>query len=226
MQRLFTTLLLAAALVSVQLGLQTPAWALYQLAFGDSISITVKDAPQYSVASAIRPDGAITVPYLGDLEVVGLTPIQVGERIEKLVGRFVRNPQVSVTVTGFRGRQVTFLGQVARVGNVTVPPGALSPTIVDAIAAAGGFTNRANRSEVVIVRGDGESARRIVIDVDRMVKTGDFSQNIPIEERDRIIVPEVWYPDVQPTISAVSTVAGVLSTIALILTLYSRASGQ
>ena len=226
MQRLFTTLLLAAALIGVQLGLQTPAWALYQLAFGDSINITVKDAPQYSVAAAIRPDGAITVPYLGDLEVVGLTPTQVGERIERLVGRFVRNPQVSVTVTGFRGRQVTFLGQVARVGNVTVPPGAISPTIVDAIAAAGGFTNRANRSEVVIVRGDGENARRIVIDVDRMVKTGDFSQNIPIEERDRIIVPEVWYPDVQPTISAVSTVAGVLSTIALILTLYSRASGQ
>lgn len=226
MQRLFTTLLLAAALLVVQLGLQTPAWALYQLAYGDSISITVKDAPQYSVGAAIRPDGAVTVPFLGDLEVVGLTPSQVGERIEKLVARFVRNPQVSVTVTSFRGRQVTILGQVARVGNVTVPPAAISPTIVDAIAAAGGFTDRANRSEVMIIRGDGPNAQRIVIDVDRMVKTGDFSQNIAVEERDKIVVPEVWYPDYRQATGAIATVASVFASIAVILALYNRASGQ
>ncbi|MFN3428689.1 MAG: polysaccharide biosynthesis/export family protein [Candidatus Sericytochromatia bacterium] len=226
MQRLFTTLLLASALLGVQLGLQAPAWALYQLAYGDTISITVKDAPQYSVAAPIRPDGAVTVPYLGDLEVVGLTPAQLGERIEKLVARFVRNPQVSVTVTGFRGRQITILGQVARVGNVTVPPAAVSPTIVDAIAAAGGFTDRANRSEVLLVRGDGANAQRIVIDVDRMIRSGDFSQNIAVEERDKIVVPEVWYPDYRPGIAAVATVASVLGSLAVIVALYNRASGQ
>lgn len=227
MKRFLTTLTLVVALTVAQWSLSSPAWALYQLEFGDTISVMVKDAPQYSVPGAqIRPDGAITVPYLGDLEVSGLTPGQVGDRIQKLVSRYVRNPEVTVTVTGFRGRVIAVFGQVTRPGNLTVPAAPVNPTVLDAIGQAGGFTDRANRSEVIVIRGEGANAQRFVVDVEKMLKSSDFSGNIAIQERDKIIVPEVWYPDYRGAIGVIGTVASVLTMVSIIINVYNRASSQ
>lgn len=227
MKRLLTTLTLVFALTLAQWSLSSPAWALYQLEFGDTLSVTVKDAPQYSVPAAIiRPDGAITVPYLGDLEVSGLTPGQVGDRIQKLVSRYVRNPEVTVTVTAFRGRVIAVFGQVIKPGNLTVPAAPVNPTVLDAIGQAGGFTERANRAEVIVIRGEGPNAQRFVVNVDKMLKNSDFSSNLVIQERDKIIVPEVWYPDYRGAIGVIGTVASVLTMVSIIINVYNRASGQ
>jgi polysaccharide export outer membrane protein len=226
MKRLLTTLTLVLAFTLAQLSVGSPAWALYRLDYGDNIYIAVKDYPQYSSGMAIRPDGAITLPFLGDIEVAGLTPTQLSERIAKLVGRYVRDPLVSVSVTGFRSRVVSIFGQVGKTGNVSVPAAPVNPTVIDAIAQAGGFTDRANRSEVLVIRGVGKNAERIIVDVDKMIRTGDFSQNLAIEDRDTIIVPEVWYPDYRQAIGAIGTVASVISMLALIASFYNRAAGQ
>lgn len=226
MKRLLTTLTLVLAFTLAQLTVGAPAWALYRLDYGDNISITVKDAPQYSTGVSIRPDGAITVPYLGDLEVSGLTPTQLGDRIAKLVSRYVRDPQVTVSVTGFRGRVVSIFGQVGKSGNVNVPAAPVNPTVIDAIGQAGGFTDRANRSEVLVIRGAGKGTERYIVDVDKMIRTGDFSQNLVIEDRDTIIVPEVWYPDYRQAIGVIGTAASVISMLAIIVGFYNRASGQ
>lgn len=228
MTRLVTTLTLVLTLTMVQLGFNSaPAWALYVLAFGDSITIAVKDAPQYSISGAhIRPDGAITLPYVGDIEVVGLTPFQVTERVEKLLAKFLRGPQVSVTVASFRGSRISVFGEVARPGSVSVPAAAISPTIMEAIAQAGGFTNRANRSEVAVLRGTGADAKRYVVNVEHMLRTGDFSENMSIQDRDTIMIYEVWYPDVRDALTTFSTIVGVIGAVTLIVNTYNRASGQ
>ena len=224
MKRLFTTLLLAVALMCAQLTASAPAWALYQLQFGDTVSITVKDNPQYSINTPVRPDGAITVPYLGELEVAGLTPTQVEARIAQLVGRFVRNPQVTVAVGGFRNRVVTVYGEVGRTGNVELPPTGIAPTLLDAIAQAGGFTDRANRSEITVIRGNGPSAQRFVVNVEHMLKTGDLTHNMAMEDHDRIFVYEVWYPNFREWATGITLTASVFTAIGVIVTLYNRAS--
>jgi polysaccharide export outer membrane protein len=224
--RLLTTLTLVLALTVLQLGLPAPAWALYQLDYGDSIIVTVKDAPQYATTAQIRPDGAITVPYVGDVEVAGLTPFQVGERIEKLLSRYLRGPQVTVSVSSFRNWEVSLFGEVGRPGNVTVPAARITPTVMDALAQAGGFTDRANRSEVVLIRGSGPDAKRYIVNVERMLKTGDFSENLQIQDRDKIMVYEVWYPDIRETLSVITTTASVVAALTLIFNAYNRAAGQ
>jgi polysaccharide export outer membrane protein len=224
--RLLTTLTLVLALTVLQLGLPAPAWALYLLEYGDSIAVTVKDAPQYATTAQIRPDGAITVPYVGDVEVAGLTPFQVGERIEKLLSRYLRSPQVSVAVQSFRSWEVSLFGEVGRPGNVTMAAARINPTVMDALAQAGGFTNRANRSEVVLIRGSGPDAKRYVVNVERMLKTGDFSENLALQDRDRIMVYEVWYPDIRESLSVITTTASVIAALSIIIGAYNRAAGQ
>jgi polysaccharide export outer membrane protein len=224
--RLFTTLTLVLALTVLELGLPAPAWALYQLDYGDSIVVTVKDAPQYATTAQIRPDGAITVPYVGDVEVAGLTPSQVGERIEKLLSRYVRSPQVSVSVSQFRSWAVSLFGEVSRPGNVTVPVARVTPTVMDALAQAGGFTDRANRSEVVLIRGTGPDAKRYVVNVEHMLKTGDFSENLALQDRDKIMVYEVWYPDIRESLGVITTTASVIAALSIIFGAYNRAAGQ
>ena len=224
LKRLFTTLMLAIALTCVQLTASAPAWALYQLQYGDSVSITVKDNPQYSISGPVRPDGAITVPYLGELEVAGLTPSQVEARIAQLVGRFVRNPQVTVAVGAFRNRVVTVYGEVGRTGNIELPPSGTTPTLLDAIAQAGGFTDRANRTEVTVIRGNGPNAQRTVVNVEHMLKTGDLTHNMDMQDHDRIFVYEVWYPNFREWASGITLTASVFTAIGVIVTLYNRAS--
>jgi polysaccharide export outer membrane protein len=224
--RLFTTLTLVLALTVLQLGLPAPAWALYQLDYGDSIAVIVKDAPQYATTAQIRPDGAITVPFVGDVEVAGLTPFQVGERIEKLLSRYVRSPQVSVSVLQFRSWAVSLFGEVSRPGNVTMPAARVTPTVMDALAQAGGFTERANRSEVVLLRGSGPDAKRYIVNVERMLKTGDFSENLALQDRDKIMVYEVWYPDIRESLTVITTTASVIAALSFIFGAYNRAAGQ
>jgi polysaccharide export outer membrane protein len=224
MNRVCLTLALVAALLGTQLGAPEPALALYILAFGDSIGVTVKDAPQYGFSGAIRPDGDITVPFIGDLEVAGLTPTDAGERIRGLLARFVSRPEVTVTVSGFHPRNVYLIGQIGKPGVANLS--GTEPTLIDTIAQAGGFTNRAVKDRVTVFRGKGSNTKKFTVDVQKMLDSGDFSDNMVLTEGDRIQVPEVWYPDFQVVSGNLSLVVGFISTVGVLLVLYNQASAQ
>src|SRR5436309_3236902 len=101
-QRLLTSLILALALVCI--GLPKPALAVYLLDYGDSISVQVKDFPQYNYVGAVRPDGLISIPFVGDIEVGGLTTGQAGLRLTTVLKKVLRDPIVTVTITQLRPR--------------------------------------------------------------------------------------------------------------------------
>lgn len=207
--RPLTTAALAAALVLAPGA--GPAWAVYAVDYGDSISIQIKDAPQYSYAGGIRPDGVITIPFIGDLEVRGLTTTQVRERVREAVSRVLRNPEITVNVVSYRPRVVTVVGEVARPGNVDITRA--DQSVLDTIAAAGGFTDHALPAEVVVLRGNGAATRRIPVDVKHMLATGDLTGNVKLEPGDRVQVPRSPWPtwsDTLVAVQAVSVVAGVV----------------
>lgn len=201
--------------LAIALGpMAVPAWALYALDFGDAVAVTVKDAPQYSFSAALRPDGVVTVPYLGDLEVRGLTTDQVRERLREVLARVLRSPEVSVVVTVYRPRVVTVLGEVARPGNVDITRA--DQSVIDTIAAAGGFTDHAIPSQVVVLRGNGSATRRIPVDVQRMMETGDLSGNVRLEPGDRVQVPRSPWPTLRDALATVQTLSVITGALVLI----------
>ncbi len=190
-----------------------PAWALYVVDYGDSVSIVIRDAPQYSYSGSLRPDGVVTLPFLGDVEIRGLSTEQVRERVREVVGRVLRNPEVTVSVTSYRPRIVTVLGEVVRPGNVDISR--TDQSVIDTVAAAGGFTEHALPAQVVVLRGNGSATRRIPVDVQYMMATGDLAGNVRLEPGDRVQVPRSPWPIWRDVVATMQAAAVITSAIVL-----------
>lgn len=123
----------------------------YRLALGDTIRITVFQVPDLSLETRITESGVISYPLLGSLNLAGLTVTEAEQRIARGLrdGNFVKQPQVSISVTQARGNQVSVLGQVGRPGRYPLETGQVKLT--DMLATAGGIAT--GGSDVVIVTG-------------------------------------------------------------------------
>jgi polysaccharide export outer membrane protein len=134
----------------------------------------------------IGVDGTIDFPYIGRVEVAGMRPGEVQRAItDKLKDGFMVAPQVSVMVKEWNSRKISVLGQVNHPGPISYYP---KMTIIDAIAAAGGFTPIAAQNQVKLrrdVNGRAESAT---------LRVGDISEgrspNVVLLPRDVLFVDE------------------------------------
>jgi len=82
----------------------------YVIGDGDSLNISVWGAPELSVGVVVRPDGKITLPAVGDVVATGLTPVQLGQDLTKVLDAYVKKPIVTVAVSGITNNQVYISG--------------------------------------------------------------------------------------------------------------------
>jgi polysaccharide biosynthesis/export protein VpsN len=157
-----------------------------KLGVGDLFEVRVVSEPELSGTFQVGSDGTIDYPFAGRLQVAGLGPGDVQKLITtKLQDGYLRSPQVSVHVKEWNSRKVAVLGQVARPGPVPYFP---NMTIVDAIAAAGGFTPLAAKNSVKVRR---ESSGKTTT---RTYAAGDISEgtspNVVLLPGDIVVVDE------------------------------------
>ncbi len=120
----------------------------YELGPGDRVRITVFGEPDLTGEYDIATDGALTFPLVGEISAMGLTPDQLSAAIAARLRRgFVREPRVVSSVISYRPFYI--LGEVENPGTY---PYAANLDVMSAVAIAGGFTYRANRSRVFIRR--------------------------------------------------------------------------
>ncbi len=120
----------------------------YRLGAGDLIAISVYDEPDLSLELRIGLSGTISYPLLGDIDVQGLSPKQLEVKLlEKLKGPYLVDPSVSVSIMEYRPFYVT--GEVEKPGSYSFHPGL---TVERAISIAGGFTERASKSRIYVVK--------------------------------------------------------------------------
>lgn len=123
----------------------------YQLAADDELNIVVYDEPELSLKEVrVSSTGTISMPLIGQIKVEGLTLSQVEQTIHNLyLGDYLKTPNISVSVIEYRQFYVD--GEVNKPGGYSYREGM---TVQRAIALAGGFTERANKSKISIVRED------------------------------------------------------------------------
>lgn len=133
----------------------------------------------------VRPDGYITFDLIGDIRVAGLTPPQIDHAITERLAEYIKNVEVAVSVEGTRSKQFYILGEVNRPG-----PNPLDGDISarDAIGLAGGFSRRASKSNIYVVRAGTGKRETIRVNVGAMLKTGDNSGNVMIRPDDIVLV--------------------------------------
>jgi polysaccharide biosynthesis/export protein len=128
----------------------SPASDIYTLGAGDRLRVTVYNEPSLSGYFNVAGDGNLAFPLIGNIEAGSKTPREIETIIhDRLIsGDFVKNAQVSVELTTYRPYYI--LGEVNRPGQYPYVAGI---KLQQAIAAAGGYTYRANRGTAYIQRG-------------------------------------------------------------------------
>jgi len=134
----------------------------------------------------VRPDGRISLPLLNDVDVDGLTPDQVRERVTELAKKFIEDPNATVVVKQINSRKVYITGNVERPGTF---PLLRATSVLQLIALAGGLKEFANANEIVLVRTEGDKQQSFTFNYDQLKNRKNLSQNIQLKPGDTIIVP-------------------------------------
>ncbi len=165
----------------------------YIIGEDDGLHITVWQNPDLEQEAVVRPDGKISFPLIGDLQASGLTITQLDDVLTKNLAEYIKNPEVSVSVKRLGGKKVIVLGEVRTPGIYAVTG---KRTILESIAMAGGFTNNAVVSSVILVRGGLEKPKGIRLNLNRSLIKGDMSQNLSLYPEDIIFVPKKFIANV------------------------------
>jgi polysaccharide export outer membrane protein len=176
----FPSFLVILTLVASPVFAQQP----YVLGPEDVIEVTVYGQADLTRTVAILPDGTISLPLAGTITVSGLTIDELTKQLAAAYALYIKNPQVAVIVKGFRKLSVSVIGQVTRPGTYDLKPGA---TILDALSAAGGLTDKASVSQAHLIRASGESQPLFLED---LLVRQDMQRNIQLQTGDTLLVPE------------------------------------
>jgi len=165
---------------------QTPE---YRIVPGDELGLNFgpdEQTPDRNIIQAVvvRPDGRITVYPIGDVVAAGRTPVEVQGTIVRLLAGELKQPRVVVEVTKMAGNQIHVLGRVKRPGSL---PTVSLPTLMQALAGAGGFEDDAARGSVLIMHRVGIGSVNVErVRVDRMMRHGG---DLPLSRFDIVYVP-------------------------------------
>lgn len=129
---------------------------------GDAVALLVFGRPELTMTTAVADDGTLAVPLVGNVPVAGLSPARAGQRVAAAFrqGRFLLDPQVTLSLAGSRGNQVSVLGAVRTPGRFAIEP---RTTVLDMLALAGGITEYGS-AMVVLLRPDktGRVTRHVI----------------------------------------------------------------
>jgi polysaccharide export outer membrane protein len=161
----------------------------YVIGAGDTLNIIVSRNPELSMSVPVRPDGKIASPLVDEVVAQGKTPIQVARELEQVLGRFVRDPVVTVVVTGFVGpytEQVRVVGEAARPQFL---PFKQKMTLLDVMIAVGGLTDFAAGNRATILRTS-EGNKQYAVRLKDLIKGGDIGANVEMRPGDILIIPQ------------------------------------
>lgn len=143
--------------------------AVYRLGAGDQIVISVFGEPDLSMEIRLNDTGVLNYPFLGQLEVDGLTVTELENQItDGLKGPYLVDPDVTVFIKEYR--PFFLRGEVKKPGGIPFQPGL---TLQKAIALAGGFTERASRRKITVIRADDAVSDERAIELNDPVYAGD-----------------------------------------------------
>ena len=158
----------------------------YKLHPGDSVSVSVwrQDALQKQLI--VLPDGSITFPLIGRIEVAGLTTHEIEQIITTKLKTYIPDPVVTVSVAGIDGNRAYVIGKVMHPGSLIIN-GPI--TVLQAISIVGGFDKFADEDGIKVIRSIPGGQQIIPVDYSHIISGKDMSTNVQLQAGDTIVVP-------------------------------------
>jgi polysaccharide export outer membrane protein len=159
----------------------------YIIGVGDALEINVWKESELTKSVPVRPDGMISLPLIGELKAVGLTPVQLQDQITAALQKVMSEPQVTVMVLSVSSMTFNIVGQVAKPGYYPLNH---PVTVLDAIALSGGFRDFAKQKKIYVLRtGPNGQELRLKFNYKEVIKGKNMAQNIKLEPHDTLVVP-------------------------------------
>ncbi len=152
----------------------------------DVLAINVWKEPDISRSIPVRSDGKISLPLVGEVQAAGLTPLKLEKDIAEKLKSYISEPEVTVMVQQVNSQKFNVLGQVNKPGSYVI---ANSPTVLDAIALAGGFRDFAKKKSIYVLRRGAGGEVRLAFNYKDVSQGKNMSQNVKLQPGDTIIVP-------------------------------------
>jgi polysaccharide biosynthesis/export protein len=152
----------------------------------DVLDINVWKEPDMTRIVPVRPDGKISLPLINDVQAAGSTASELASSVTDKLRKFLTEPQVTVIVTATNSQRVFVVGEVLRAGAFPLIPGM---TVLQALAASGGFTTFANVKKIHVMRLVNGKHMEMPFNYREVLKGDNPDQNIKLEPGDTVVVP-------------------------------------
>jgi polysaccharide biosynthesis/export protein len=160
----------------------------YLLRESDVLQITFRFTPEFNQTITIQPDGFVNLLSVGDMYIAGKSVPELTAALRKAYGQFLHDPVIDVELKDFEKPYFIAGGEVGRPGKYELRG---QTTVAEAVAIAGGFTEKAKHSEVLVyhrVPGGWDHAKEL--NVKRMLASKDLTEDIQLRPGDLIYVPK------------------------------------
>ena len=159
----------------------------YRIGPSDVLAINVWKDTELSRTVTVRPDGKISLPLVGELEVSGLTASSVQRLIGQRLAEYISSPQVTVMVQEVKSQTYVIVGKVGKPGSFELGK---PTTVLEAIAIAGGPLDFAKSGKVKIIRRrEGGQTETLYFNYNKVIKGKNTEQNVVLQNGDTIVVP-------------------------------------
>ena len=158
----------------------------YKLNQGDVLQISVWGEESLQKEVRVLPDGSITFPLAGRVEVANATTPEIEKRITEKLKTYLPDPQVTVVISNIEGNRAYIIGKVLRPGAILITG---PMTVLQAISLAGGLDRFADSDSIKVLRGSAGAQTVLPVNYDKLIKGQDLSSNVLLNTGDTILVP-------------------------------------
>jgi polysaccharide export outer membrane protein len=158
----------------------------YRLQPGDVVTVSVWKEQDLQREVLVRPDGAVSFPLAGEIDVDGRTVEELRVSLVERLKRYVPDPVVTVAVKTIGGNRVYVLGKVLRPGEF---PFSSPIDVMQALSLAGGATSFASVNDIVILRRENSAQRAMLFRYGDVERGKNLQQNVLLQSGDTVVVP-------------------------------------
>lgn len=159
----------------------------YRLRHGDAVRVSVWKDEALSMEVRVLPDGSITFPLAGRVEVVGYSTSEVEARIAGKLKPYIPEAVVTVSIMGIEGSRVYVLGKVVNPGTVVLH--SPTTTVLQVLSQVGGLDRFADGNAIQVLRETPQGPRTLNVRYNDLLKGGSLDSNVSLKPGDTVLVP-------------------------------------
>ena len=178
----------------------------YLLGPDDVVEVTVMRHPEFSGTYPVSQEGKLQYKFVGDIQVTGMTKVQLENKIREVLSKFIITPEVNVTITEYKSKVFYVIGEVGTPGKYYMRSEVIS--VRDAVVMAGLPTQAAAMRKAKIITPGENGGREQFVDMYSLLYGGDLHQNLIMKPGDFLYVPSTVMAKVFRVINPVSNAVG------------------